>query len=88
MTQNDMEKSAAPILIRFGLPSLAYFAAQVLAFRFPDSFGLIAAIWPAAGIGVPATHYALLPGRPSNPWPPSALTSWKVARMRTLVSPA
>jgi PAS domain S-box-containing protein len=32
--------------------SLAYFAAQVLAFQFPESFGLVAAIWPAAGVAL------------------------------------
>jgi len=32
--------------------ALVYFATQILAFRFPGSFGLIAAIWPAAGIAL------------------------------------
>ena len=41
-----------PLLIRLGVVSLAYFLAQELAFKFPDSFGLIAAIWPAAGIAL------------------------------------
>jgi PAS domain S-box-containing protein len=39
-------------LIRIGVCSLAYFLAQVLAFQFPDSFGLVASIWPAAGIAL------------------------------------
>ncbi|MFZ4695288.1 MAG: PAS domain S-box protein [Verrucomicrobiia bacterium] len=37
---------------RLGLSSLAYFLAQVLAFRFPDSFGLLTSIWPASGIAL------------------------------------
>ncbi len=39
-------------MLRIGLFSLAYFMAQVLAFKLPESFGLIAAIWPAAGIAL------------------------------------
>jgi integral membrane sensor domain MASE1 len=38
--------------VRLGLSSLAYFLAQELAFKLPDSFGLIASIWPAAGIAL------------------------------------
>jgi PAS domain S-box-containing protein len=38
--------------LRLGLSALAYFAAQELAFKVPDSFGLVAAIWPAAGIAL------------------------------------
>lgn len=37
---------------RLGLASLAYFTTQILAFQFPDTFGLVAAIWPAAGVGL------------------------------------
>jgi PAS domain S-box-containing protein len=39
-------------VLRFGLSTVAYFAAQTLAFKFPDSFGLVAAIWPAAGVAL------------------------------------
>ena len=31
---------------------VAYFSSQVLAFHFPDSFGLVAAVWPAAGVAL------------------------------------
>jgi len=37
-----------------GVFSFTYFSAQVLAFRFPGSFGLVSAIWPAAGIALAA----------------------------------
>ncbi len=39
-------------LLKIGIYSLAYFLAQMLAFQFPDSFGLVASIWPAAGIAL------------------------------------
>ena len=39
---------------QIGFFSLAYFAAQVLAFQFPESFGLVAAIWPASGVALAA----------------------------------
>ena len=37
-----------------GVCSFTYFSAQVLAFQFPGSFGLVSAIWPAAGIALAA----------------------------------
>ena len=62
--QPDTGKTAVSTLVQFGLPSFVYFASQVLAFRFPDSFGLIAAIWPAAGIAL-----ASLLLSPPRVWP-------------------
>ncbi len=53
-----------PPWVWLGLSSLAYFAAQALAFQFPDSFGLVAAIWPAAGIAL-----ASLLLSPKRLWP-------------------
>jgi hypothetical protein len=47
-----LSPSGISLPIRLGLISLLYFIAQMLAFRLPDSFGLIAAIWPAAGIAL------------------------------------
>ena len=55
-------------LARLGFSALVYFSTQVLAFRFPDSFGLIAAIWPAAGVALaalllsPRRHWPVLLG--------------------------
>ena len=49
---------------RVGLSVLAYFMAQTLAFRFPDSFGLVAGIWPAAGVAL-----ASLLLNPRRLWP-------------------
>ena len=40
--------------LRIGSFSLAYCAAQILAFQFPESFGLVAAISPAAGVALAA----------------------------------
>jgi PAS domain S-box-containing protein len=54
--------------VRVAVIVLAYFAAQVLAFRFPDASGLVAAVWPAAGIGLaglllsPRRHWPALLG--------------------------
>jgi len=55
-------------LARLGFSALVYFSTQVLAFRFPDSFGLVAAIWPAAGVALatlllsPRRHWPVLLG--------------------------
>jgi PAS domain S-box-containing protein len=50
--------------LRLGLSALAYFSTQVLAFQFPDSFGLVAAIWPAAGVALAALLLS-----PRRQWP-------------------
>ncbi|MCX7001994.1 MAG: PAS domain S-box protein [bacterium] len=52
LSRTAMTCVATPI--RLGLIALAYFLAQMLAFKFPDSFGLVAAIWPAAGVALAA----------------------------------
>jgi len=66
MTQSARDNPSTPLWLRLGVTSVAYFAAQELAFQFPDSFGLVAAIWPAAGIALasllltPKRHWTLL----------------------------
>ena len=56
------------MVLRLGLISLLYFSAQMFAFNFPDSFGLVAAIWPAAGVALaallltPRRHWPVLLG--------------------------
>ena len=56
------------LLTMLGCSALVYFSTQVLAFKFPDSFGLIAAIWPAAGVALatlllsPRRHWPVLLG--------------------------
>ncbi len=56
------------LLIRFGFCVLAYFLAQRLAFHGPAYLGLLAMIWPAAGIALaalllsPRRHWPLLLG--------------------------
>jgi len=52
ISEIESERPRFPLVLRYGLSTVAYFAAQTLAFRFPDSFGLVAAIWPAAGIAL------------------------------------
>jgi PAS domain S-box-containing protein len=55
---------SARTLLRIGLSLLAYFLAQILLFQFSESFGLVAAIWPPAGIALASL---LLSPRPQ--WP-------------------
>jgi len=55
MGANSVSTSAtASLPMRIASVSLAYFSTQMLAFQFPDTFGLVAAIWPAAGIALAA----------------------------------
>jgi PAS domain S-box-containing protein len=63
-TTDSPSPSALSLPLHLGLCSLAYFAAQMLSFQFPDSFGLVAAIWPAAGIAL-----ASLLLSPRRHWP-------------------
>jgi PAS domain S-box-containing protein len=57
-------RPSLPLVLRYGLCAVAYFAAQTLAFKFPDSFGLVAPIWPASGIAL-----ASLLLSPQSQWP-------------------
>ena len=67
--------AAASSRIRVGLFALAYFAAQVLGFLFPDSFGLIASFWPAAGVALASLllspRRCCLPACLRPAWPPT-----------------